>query len=221
MRLPGEPTLHRFLRELESLGDPEELFARDGRSIVAFDGEQGCSRIVFVTKQYGLIGLRTDDRRITAGAAGIICCYSLVTAESAAFVAEQVRRRRAELCFVGDLDPHDLTIFLTLAVELKKLSVPVRYSGINDAWIELCNRFLPEPDVNIPGKLPTVPLDAYEQEHLRLLNGLAMSWDEVVGPASMAMLRGGSKLELEGASNPGCYREGFSGELKRFIFGSP
>lgn len=107
---------------------------------------------------------------------------------------------RAPVAFVGDLDPPALVQF----VETQRMAarrVRVAYGGIDDGWLDLV-----EAGLTRPWRLERV-LIALEADERALLPKLerAIDLDRLVGPRSAALLRGGRKLEIEGASNPRFY----------------
>jgi len=125
-------------------------------------------------------------------------------------------RARRPLGFVGDLDPFDLTTFLALRSGDPDLRRPAHralelsYRGIDDRWLELCERHL------LPrwkGALPLIKMSSLEQEHAELIIRLAPWLLELTGPRCAGLLRSGMKLELEGASNPAFYGNGFPKRL--------
>ena len=60
---------------------------------------------------------------------------------------------------------------------------------------------------------------ALDRDELRLLARLvrAIDLDGLVGRDSAAMLRGGHKIEIEAATNPGLYRDGFGPWAFRYL----
>jgi hypothetical protein len=61
-------------------------------------------------------------------------------------------------------------------------------------------------------------MSAAERAHLDLLLSQPLDWSRVVGERSMAILTSGSKVELEGATNPAIYGDALTRELSRELF---
>ena len=142
--------------------------------------------------------------------------YGLPTRAYFDLIKSLVARSRRPLGFVGDLDPFDLTTFLALRSGDSDLRRPAHralaltYRGIDDRWLELCERHL------LPrwkGALPLIKMSPLEQEHAELLIRLAPWLLELTGPRCAELLRSGMKLELEGACNPTFYGAGFPKRL--------
>lgn len=117
---------------------------------------------------------------------------------------EEVRRYQASvgvpISFVGELDPLDLTIFLTLMrgdVDLRSSGrqIPVRYLGLSDDWLRLLKR----------GANPisgTLGMERLEREHFELIRQALPNLRSLVGERCFALLDAGHKLELEGMCDP-------------------
>jgi hypothetical protein len=119
---------------------------------------------------------------------------------------------RAPVAFIGDLDPPALVQF----VETQRMAAPqvrVVYAGIDDGWLELVEAASLVRGAQLERLL--IPLDADERALLPRLER-AIDLERLVGPRSAALLRGGRKLEIEGATNPRLYgREHFRRLMKR------
>lgn len=135
-------------------------------------------------------------------------------------IRDTARRVRLPLCYIGDLDPFDLTIFLALRSGDPDIRNPVRealpihYLGVDDAWLKLCQRQL-LPKMN--GYVPYFKMSALELEHRDVLLKMAPWVLDLVGPKCAEMVRSGLKFELEGAANPSFYKEGFSLLLRNHL----
>jgi hypothetical protein len=137
---------------------------------------------------------------------------------------EEVRRRAEELSlpifFVGDLDPLDLTVYLTLRhgnADLNPKSfhdIPVHYSGVSDRWLEM----RPFPNREIRGSLG---MERLECEHLNFLLSVRPDLRELVGARCFELLRAGFKLELEGACNASVAGNRFPSKLLAYLDGGP
>ena len=123
-----------------------------------------------------------------------------------------VEALRAPLVFVGDLDPLDLATFSTLARALDGL--PVRYAGVGDPWIALCERHLASGTTL--RELCTA-MSEPERAALRQADAIGLGWAALAGPRGAALFESGVKLELEAASNPAYFSPALAGELARLI----
>jgi hypothetical protein len=146
--------------------------------------------------------------------------YGIPTLAYWKLIKDTATRLRLPLCFVGDLDPLDLTAFVALRCgdpDLKaphRRALPITFGGIDDRWLELCERgLLPARK----GALPLIRMSEIEQEHRDVLFSLAPWLEEQIGPRCAELLRSGLKLELEGASNPDLYRQGFTRTLLKHL----
>jgi hypothetical protein len=129
---------------------------------------------------------------------------------------EMMRMRTKELAMVGDLDPLDLTALLSLqcgGVDTvgRTKALPIRWLGVRDEWLAACDGALGSKGSG----WTTIAMSVFEVEHWRRLEALGVSWESIIGPRSVALLRSGRKLELEGASNPAIYGRPFLAKVRR------
>lgn len=127
----------------------------------------------------------------------------------------------APICFLGDLDPLDLTHYLTLragGVGSAPTALDVTYLGVGDALIALCEAHV-RSRVRPLFEQVTITMTDFERRHLAALEAVWPVMASVVGPRSMALLRAGRKLELEGAINPAIYDDAFPEALLAFVCG--
>ena len=136
------------------------------------------------------------------------------------WIRDAAKQARLPLCFVGDLDPYDLTTFLVLRSgdpDLRRpgrQALPITFAGIDDSWLELCEgHLLPR----MRGELPVIKMAGLELEHRDIVLHLAPWLLDLVGPRCADLLRSGMKLEVEGASNPSFYDEGFHPALRAHL----
>lgn len=133
-----------------------------------------------------------------------------------ALLAGLHKQLRVPWCFVGDLDPLDLSVFLAmraLAVDFvgHRQALPMTWVGINDPWLALCRRWLE------PGKaLPALPMESLEREHWSVLREVAPELPAIIGPESARLLDGGKMLDIAGASG-GLYRVGFPAQILKHL----
>jgi hypothetical protein len=127
-----------------------------------------------------------------------------------------MRRVQArELAVVGDLDPLDLTVLLSLGsggLGGKGAHIRVVWHGPRDQWLDACDRARRRSGWR---GVPTITMTTFERSHWEQLRALDVPWARVLGPRSVALLDAGEKLELEGASNPGIYGDGFERRVRR------
>ncbi len=130
------------------------------------------------------------------------------------------RKNGVTVGFVGDLDPTDLQIFATYRRRERRLRrtarasvLDVRYLGIDDEWLAVCENYMREPFVmdSIVMKMPRREYRALESVRM------ALPLEETVGARSVALLSEGRKVELEGASNPMLYRRGFKEAIEAHL----
>jgi hypothetical protein len=173
-------------------------------------------RVIYLTKSTWMEmcdGWGTLD----GGRTSLFTRYGIVPGVYADVVRLEMARMRAKkLAVVGDLDPLDLTVLLSLqcgGIEetARPGSIPVRWLGVRDQWLSACDRAL-----GSKGSVwATVTMNAFEVEHWRRLEALGISWEAIIGSRSVALLRAGKKVELEGASNPSIYGRPFLAKVRR------
>lgn len=118
------------------------------------------------------------------------------------------------ILFFGDLRPLDLAVFALLRRGSPHFSarrvvpLPVRFSGINDAWLALADEF------RRPGKqLQELQMSSTDQEHFELVRELVPDLQSLAGPRSFDLLRSGQQVYLEMTYNIGGYRKGYTERL--------
>ena len=154
----------------------------------------------------------------------IIQRYGLLSTAYVRLIRREVAAAGCPLHFVGDLDPLDLTVLLSLRVggiggeTSDEPSLDVTYLGVSDSWMALCGRHRVATFRDRP-KSVMIPLTPFEQAQLRWLESRDVEWDAVVGAESMAILRSGWKFELEGASNPHLHDGEFPRVLRAYLLG--
>ena len=128
-------------------------------------------------------------------------------------VLDRVLPRGSQPVFIGDLDPMGLVQYVELARNLARKKRRLVYGGLDDTWLAAMRRQL----VRAQG-LDVLRI-ALDRDELRLLARLdrAIDLDVLVGRDSAAMLRGGHKIEIEAATNPGLYRDGFGRWAFRYL----
>jgi hypothetical protein len=233
-RLDAQPRLrwlgrdHEFRRSDAFIGEEWQRaisFAWDGRErsqvpgpwpLEVYAAPKKASRCIFFTKSYLLrLWLRTDlfpqdtDALVSYGVPSIRVCD---------IAREQARSAGRPIQFVGDLDPLDLAAYAALAaggtpLRRRRRSVPVEYAGIDDRWLDLCERHARRP----PVATYTIRLSTREREQLSALQRAGLDLEATVGPRCAALLRAGSKLEIEGATNPAIYRPELHRDLRRLL----
>jgi hypothetical protein len=213
--------LPRFLRHLDRAArkaDAEWAPPSRWPGLCVAPSVSRCEQIVYITKGNGLLGVPLDDDQLT-GHATILLRYGCVMRELGKRVLAESRSIGVPTYFIGDLDPQDLTTYLTLACSDRDGFALVKYLGVDAGWQQLCHRYATERCRTMHAGLPTIEMGEFEREHLDGLLRLPFDWESLVGPEALKLLRSGYKLEIEGASNPAFYRRGFSKELRRHLFG--
>ena len=126
------------------------------------------------------------------------------------------RRLALPVRFVGDLDPLDLTIYLMMIRGSADLSlkgarpIKVEYHGVSDRWLALRRR----GSSPIHGSLGMEPL---ERRHHDFVKEHLPDLEPLIGPACLALLDSGHKLELEGACDPSIAGKDFPSRLLRYL----
>jgi hypothetical protein len=141
----------------------------------------------------------------------------VATATYATLVRREALRARCHVRFIGDLDPEDLAIFLSLAYGDYRLrprarsAVPIIHAGINDAWLDAAEAAMSSRHRPL-GSFPeciAIDMNEAEQHFLRILENVGPPLEKWVGPRCARLLRGGLKIELEGVLNPELYRDSY------------
>lgn len=152
----------------------------------------------------------------------ILVRYGLPTVEQWKLIRDLAARVRLPICFVGDLDPLDLTVFVALRSGDSELRHPSRralrisYCGIDDRWLTLAERHL-SAEWKRHRSFPIIRMAPIELEHRDVILNLAPWLLDEIGPRSAELLRSGVKLELEGASNPAFYDKRFPRVLLKHL----
>jgi hypothetical protein len=108
------------------------------------------------------------------------------------------------ISFVGELHPVDLWAFVAYR------SVPMQWGGINDAWLSLCEGAL-KREYTLDSVC--IRMSAVEKAHFKALEQRLPELEAIIGRQSIALLRSGRILAIEGASNPDLYKRGFRERL--------
>jgi hypothetical protein len=174
-----------------------------------------CRKVLFFTKRDWLEIGRPVEHRIPPEIA-IFQRHGPLAKPQKHLLELLVDQLDAPVFFVGDLDPMDLTTYATLVSDNRPESSlsKATYLGVGDEWLKLCERDAP----GRPLSVCSIPLDAEERSALERLQELAINWPKVVGKRSMKLLASGTKLELEGASNPALYSVDFRQKILALLF---
>jgi hypothetical protein len=128
-------------------------------------------------------------------------------------ILEQVLPLRSRAVFVGDLDPLAIVQYVELTRSLARRHGHLLYGGLDDAWMAAMRRDW----AHAAGiEAIRIALDPDERRLLAKLDG-AIDLERLVGPRSAALLRGGHKIELEAATNPVFYRDGYARWAFRYL----
>jgi hypothetical protein len=124
---------------------------------------------------------------------------------------------RASVCFIGDLDPLDLTSFLALRAldqdVTRSRALRVEWCGVSDSWLRLCRRNLRKGQQS----LPLLDMKPLEREHWLALTRVAPELREAVGPECAALLDDGKTFAIEGASGTAFYNDEFPNRLFDYL----
>jgi hypothetical protein len=212
----GEDALLRAaLLALRDRGEEDRSYEEDlrGRALHVTPALSACRRIVYTTKVDWLLHVLGWTDRIPDDIA-LLWRWAPVGKAHAGVIRSVVQAFGAPLVFVGDLDPLDLATFSTLERCLRGLASPVRYGGVGDRWLELCEQHLP-PRASL--RSVCIPMSDREQEAMRQADEIGLGWDAAAGPRGSALLGSGVKLELEGATSPHFFSPSLAGELARLV----
>lgn len=170
-------------------------------------------RIFFFTKVWlPRMWLRSDCYPERTDA---IVHYGMPSRRQCELLRAHARATSLPLRFVGDLDPLDLAVFRSLRSGGAPLraraapALPVAYAGIDDEWVEICERRLG----GRPLATVCIRQDATEKKLLAQLVRGGIDLAALVGPRCAALLLSGLKLEIEGASNAAIYGKDMMREL--------
>jgi hypothetical protein len=198
-------------------GDDDEWTAGDdwGAPLQLVCG-RAPGRVVYVTKSNWLT--MCDAWSVLPARASVITRYSPVPATYVDVVRCEMRRMQTpELTVVGDLDPLDLTVLLSLAcgglgANVPRRAIPVQWRGVRDDWLNACDRARRK---NAWRGEAGITMTAFERRHWARLKAFDVPWSRIIGERSMALLDGGQKMELEGVSNPAINGAGFERHARR------
>jgi hypothetical protein len=127
-------------------------------------------------------------------------------------IADYVSVLKCQLHYLGDLDPIGLLSYLCLSVQLNELGRSVQYLGINDSWLEICQKHLDCPFGRI-----TRLMNESDQRRWKLLTALPIEWPQIIGKKSWNLLQSGRVLELEGVLNPTIYGREYFDQLGKVL----
>jgi hypothetical protein len=188
-------------RDYEQLGPfgqyPLELWVPKARA---------ARRTVYVTKGVFLRRLMWEE--CLPDDSIILCRYGLPTATFRREISAYFSKTRSAI-FVGDLDPLDLHVYLTLREDTPAL----RYGGLNDSSLDFLERNLKR---NQRLDTPTLSMGPMERRHFAILDSM-VDIAALIGPRSRDLLRSGRKLELEGATNVNYFKRGHLETFRSFL----
>lgn len=146
--------------------------------------------------------------------------YGLTPPSYLATIQLQAEALRLPLHFVGDLDPHDLTVFAALRCgdpyfRRTRGSLQVKYLGVDDWWLDHCMRHLGSV---ASWEMLTPPMGQLEREHFELACELLPDMKQLIGPRCFELLSSGRTFPLPAASNPEFYDAEFLKKLEEHLF---
>lgn len=157
--------------------------------------------------------LRWHSERLEGLPATLITSFFPVCHAVADELGGHVDATDRTIAIVGDLDPHALCQFCAFT-RCNPVGVQVfsgaRWLGVDDTWISLLQRY------SLDWKVAVIEMTDVERALFRDLERV-VEVDAIVGSGAAALLREGRKLELEGASNPALYAEGFAAALLQHL----
>jgi hypothetical protein len=196
------------------LGDhsvPEDLVRR-------FEFREGQKLLVVASKEWSLRLLAGDGR--IPDQFGVIQRYGVATEAFCSVLSSMLGPWRANLLFIGDLDPFDLACFRALQVgnpflrPHRRCRYRVKYAGINSTWIDQCARSIRSPYAL---RSVCIPMDKYERREWAALSDAWPGVNRVIGRRAVDLLHSGLKLEIEGASNAAFYQQRHLRWVRRHI----
>jgi hypothetical protein len=131
-------------------------------------------------------------------------------ARYAAAVRREARRCRSRVRFVGDLDPQDLAIYLSLAFgdytmrPHARSAVPIVHVGVNDAWLAAADKAFPRGYGGTSSSFDdwaAIAMSDVERRYLEVVEQLGPPLEQWVGPRCASVLRSGRKLEIDAFLN--------------------
>jgi hypothetical protein len=129
-------------------------------------------------------------------------CASFPADPHALSIFRPLYRESVATAFVGDLDPLAIVQYVEIRRALRNpAGPPFLYGGINDVWLEAIRRSL-APQIRF--ERIRIALSGSEKTMVAQIDD-ALDLEALVGTQSSEILRGGYKLELEGATNPQIY----------------
>jgi hypothetical protein len=141
-------------------------------------------------------------------------CASFPADPHAISIFRPLYRQSVATAFVGDLDPLAIVQYVETRRALHDPKSPrFLYGGINDAWLQAIRRSL-KPQVRI--ERIQIALSQSEKTLLAQIDR-AIDLEGLVGRQSSEILRGGHKIELEGATNRDIYPAGHIRWIVRYL----
>lgn len=139
-----------------------------------------------------------------------IICTPWLADPGARSVLQPLYRSIPAAVFLGDMDPISITQYLEAKRMASGIKVALRYGGVNDAWLAAMKCSLKR---QWSRSSLLIRLSRPEAALFRRLDK-AIDLEQLIGPEACSILRGGHKIEIEGAMNPALY----SAEHNRWIF---
>jgi hypothetical protein len=182
--------------------------------------------IVYFTKQSIAGAFTTRWKNALPHDAMCITRSGVAPEHYAAVVRREANRCRCRVRFLGDLDPQDLAIHLSLAYgdhamrPRSKSAVPIVHTGINDAWIAAAEKAW----VSMEGSrstsfidFATIPMNVNERRYLHVVEQLGPPLEKWVGSRCAGLLRDGRKIEVEAILDLPVHSESYVRALRRLL----
>jgi hypothetical protein len=168
----------------------------------------------------------TRWKAVLPNSVSLVVRPGVAPAHYAAMVRREAIRCRCRVRFVGDLDPQDLAIYLSLAFgdysmrPNPRSAVPIVHAGINDLWLGAAERaFKADPQWSNLLEWATIPMTAAERRYLAVVEKLGPPLEKWVGPRCASLLHGGKKIEVEALLNAPADRSSYARALARLLRG--
>jgi hypothetical protein len=151
---------------------------------------------------------------------------ALATAADAAIVRDEALRCKRRVRFFGDLDPQDLAIYLSLAFGSHTMrpqpatAVPILHTGINDAWLDAAEAAWPrrgEWSSRSFLDCAAIAMEDEQRRYLEVVEQLGPPLETWVGPRCAALLRQGTKIEVEAFLNLPVRSVPYARSLRRLL----
>jgi hypothetical protein len=175
-----------------------------------------CRRVLFVTKARSLLQLCLAEAPVPEDVC-VVGRYGVLSPTYASVLTRSGSLRSSEdrLLFVGDLDPLDIAVFMSVREQFPQLNCV--FHGVTDTLISLSMKHLVNGPATSWKSLPTIAMSSCERAQLDEI-AASVNLETLVGPMASSLLINGRKLEIEGAANPALFGDSWPGLLADYLF---